>query len=74
MLARKKRPFDEAALPRARQSGRRRASDFRPAHNHDLPQGFFPVGIEHPDQLAEISAELRRLGRETSDAAVEPLV
>src|SRR5215218_6595430 len=30
-------------------------------------QGFFPVGIEHPDQLAEISAELSRLGRETSD-------
>ena len=35
-------------------------------------QGFFPVGIEHPDQLAEISAELSRLGRETSDGAAEP--
>jgi alkanesulfonate monooxygenase SsuD/methylene tetrahydromethanopterin reductase-like flavin-dependent oxidoreductase (luciferase family) len=35
-------------------------------------QGFFPVGIEHPDQLAEISAELSRLGRETRDGAVEP--
>jgi alkanesulfonate monooxygenase SsuD/methylene tetrahydromethanopterin reductase-like flavin-dependent oxidoreductase (luciferase family) len=35
-------------------------------------QGFFPVGIEHPDQLAEISAELTRLGRETSDGAAEP--
>jgi hypothetical protein len=35
-------------------------------------QGFFPVGIEHPDQLAEISAELRRLGRETGDGAAEP--
>ena len=35
-------------------------------------QGFFPVGLEHPDQLAEISAELRRLGRETSDGAAEP--
>src|ERR671914_204960 len=27
-------------------------------------QGFFPVGLEHPDQLAEITAEL---GREPSD-------
>jgi alkanesulfonate monooxygenase SsuD/methylene tetrahydromethanopterin reductase-like flavin-dependent oxidoreductase (luciferase family) len=35
-------------------------------------QGFFPVGLEHPDQLAEISAELTRLGRETSDSAAEP--
>ena len=35
-------------------------------------QGFFPAGIEHPDQLAETSAELRRLGRETSDDAAEP--
>jgi hypothetical protein len=35
-------------------------------------QGFFPVGIEHPDQLAEISAELRRLGRETRHGAGEP--
>ena len=35
-------------------------------------QGFFPVGIEHPDQLAEVSAELRRLGRETGDGAADP--
>jgi alkanesulfonate monooxygenase SsuD/methylene tetrahydromethanopterin reductase-like flavin-dependent oxidoreductase (luciferase family) len=35
-------------------------------------QGFFPVGIEHPDQVAEISAELRRLGRETSAGPAEP--
>jgi Luciferase-like monooxygenase len=35
-------------------------------------QGFFPVGIEHPDQLAEIHAELRRLGRDTSDVVAEP--
>jgi alkanesulfonate monooxygenase SsuD/methylene tetrahydromethanopterin reductase-like flavin-dependent oxidoreductase (luciferase family) len=35
-------------------------------------QGFFPVGLEHPDQLAEVSAELGRLGRETSDGAAEP--
>jgi alkanesulfonate monooxygenase SsuD/methylene tetrahydromethanopterin reductase-like flavin-dependent oxidoreductase (luciferase family) len=27
-------------------------------------QGFFPVGLEHPDQLAEISSELTRLRRE----------
>jgi alkanesulfonate monooxygenase SsuD/methylene tetrahydromethanopterin reductase-like flavin-dependent oxidoreductase (luciferase family) len=24
-------------------------------------QGFFPVGLEHPDQLAEIASELTRL-------------
>jgi alkanesulfonate monooxygenase SsuD/methylene tetrahydromethanopterin reductase-like flavin-dependent oxidoreductase (luciferase family) len=35
-------------------------------------QGFFPLGIEHPDQLAEISAELRRLGRKTRAGAAEP--
>jgi hypothetical protein len=35
-------------------------------------QGFFPVGIQHPDQLAETAAELRRLRRETSDGAAEP--
>ena len=35
-------------------------------------QGFFPVGVEHPEQLAEISAELRRLGRETRDGAAKP--
>jgi alkanesulfonate monooxygenase SsuD/methylene tetrahydromethanopterin reductase-like flavin-dependent oxidoreductase (luciferase family) len=27
-------------------------------------QGFFPVGLEHPDQLAEIAGELTRLRRE----------
>ena len=27
-------------------------------------QGFFPVGLEHPEQLAELSAELERLRRE----------
>lgn len=33
-------------------------------------QGFFPVGVEHPDQLAEIVAGLDRLrGEEGSDAA-----
>lgn len=35
-------------------------------------QGFVPVGIEHPDQLAEISAEPRRLGRKTRGGAAEP--
>jgi alkanesulfonate monooxygenase SsuD/methylene tetrahydromethanopterin reductase-like flavin-dependent oxidoreductase (luciferase family) len=44
----------------------------RPLHRAIRYQGFFPVGIEHPDQLAEISAEIRRLGRETSDGAAAP--
>jgi alkanesulfonate monooxygenase SsuD/methylene tetrahydromethanopterin reductase-like flavin-dependent oxidoreductase (luciferase family) len=44
----------------------------RPLRRAIRYQGFFPVGLEHPDQLAEISAELTRLGRETSDSAAEP--
>jgi alkanesulfonate monooxygenase SsuD/methylene tetrahydromethanopterin reductase-like flavin-dependent oxidoreductase (luciferase family) len=44
----------------------------RPLRRAIRYQGFFPVGIEHPDQLAEISGELRRLGRETRDGAAEP--
>jgi alkanesulfonate monooxygenase SsuD/methylene tetrahydromethanopterin reductase-like flavin-dependent oxidoreductase (luciferase family) len=33
-------------------------------------QGFFPVGLKHPDQLAEIASELTRLRHETRpDAA-----
>jgi alkanesulfonate monooxygenase SsuD/methylene tetrahydromethanopterin reductase-like flavin-dependent oxidoreductase (luciferase family) len=44
----------------------------RPLRRAIRYQGFFPVGIEHPDQLAEISTELRRLGRETTDGAAEP--
>jgi alkanesulfonate monooxygenase SsuD/methylene tetrahydromethanopterin reductase-like flavin-dependent oxidoreductase (luciferase family) len=44
----------------------------RPLRRAIRYQGFFPVGIEHPDQLAEVSAELRRLGRETSDDAGKP--
>jgi len=44
----------------------------RPLRREVRYQGFFPVGIEHPDQLAEVSAELRRLGKETSDGAAEP--
>lgn len=41
-------------------------------------QGYFPVGLEHPDQLAEISSELTRIRREAGqdtgrqfDVAVE---
>jgi alkanesulfonate monooxygenase SsuD/methylene tetrahydromethanopterin reductase-like flavin-dependent oxidoreductase (luciferase family) len=44
----------------------------RPLRRAIRYQGFFPVGLEHPDQLAEISAELRRLGRGTGDGAAEP--
>ena len=44
----------------------------RPLRRAIRYQGFFPVGLEHPDQLAEISADLRRLGRETGDGAAEP--
>jgi alkanesulfonate monooxygenase SsuD/methylene tetrahydromethanopterin reductase-like flavin-dependent oxidoreductase (luciferase family) len=44
----------------------------RPLRRAIRYQGFFPVGLEHPDQLAEVSAELRRLGRETGDGAAEP--
>jgi alkanesulfonate monooxygenase SsuD/methylene tetrahydromethanopterin reductase-like flavin-dependent oxidoreductase (luciferase family) len=32
-------------------------------------QGFFPVGLEHPEQLAEIAAELERLDREARGGA-----
>jgi alkanesulfonate monooxygenase SsuD/methylene tetrahydromethanopterin reductase-like flavin-dependent oxidoreductase (luciferase family) len=44
----------------------------RPLRRAIRYQGFFPVGLEHPDQLAEISAELTRLRRETGDGAAEP--
>jgi alkanesulfonate monooxygenase SsuD/methylene tetrahydromethanopterin reductase-like flavin-dependent oxidoreductase (luciferase family) len=43
----------------------------RPLRRAIRYQGFFPVGLEHPDQLAEVSAELRRLGRETRGGAAE---
>jgi alkanesulfonate monooxygenase SsuD/methylene tetrahydromethanopterin reductase-like flavin-dependent oxidoreductase (luciferase family) len=42
----------------------------RPLRRAIRYQGLFPVGIEHPDQLAEVTTELRRLGREPS--AAEP--
>ena len=44
----------------------------RPLRRAIRYQGFFPVGLEHPDQLAEISTELRRLGRDTRAGAPEP--
>jgi alkanesulfonate monooxygenase SsuD/methylene tetrahydromethanopterin reductase-like flavin-dependent oxidoreductase (luciferase family) len=44
----------------------------RPLRRAARYQGYFPIRLEHPDQLAEISAELRRLGRETREGAGEP--
>jgi alkanesulfonate monooxygenase SsuD/methylene tetrahydromethanopterin reductase-like flavin-dependent oxidoreductase (luciferase family) len=44
----------------------------RPLRRAARYQGYFPIRLENPDQLAEISAELRRLGRETRDGAAEP--
>jgi alkanesulfonate monooxygenase SsuD/methylene tetrahydromethanopterin reductase-like flavin-dependent oxidoreductase (luciferase family) len=41
----------------------------RRAARHD---GFFPVNLEHPDQLAEIVAELTALHREGGRATAEP--
>lgn len=35
-------------------------------------QGFFPVGLEHPDQLAEIARELTRLRQEMGPDAADP--
>jgi alkanesulfonate monooxygenase SsuD/methylene tetrahydromethanopterin reductase-like flavin-dependent oxidoreductase (luciferase family) len=35
-------------------------------------QGFFPVGVDHPDQLAEIVDGLDRLRREEGKDAAEP--
>src|ERR671922_1262045 len=35
-------------------------------------QGFFPAGIEHPDQLAEVATELDRLRRETGTGVSGP--
>jgi alkanesulfonate monooxygenase SsuD/methylene tetrahydromethanopterin reductase-like flavin-dependent oxidoreductase (luciferase family) len=44
----------------------------RPLRRAARYQGYFPIRLEHPDQLAEIAEELRRLGRETRDGAAEP--
>jgi alkanesulfonate monooxygenase SsuD/methylene tetrahydromethanopterin reductase-like flavin-dependent oxidoreductase (luciferase family) len=46
-----------------------KAGPLRRAARHD---GFFPVNLEHPDQLAEIVAELTALRREGGRAAAEP--
>jgi alkanesulfonate monooxygenase SsuD/methylene tetrahydromethanopterin reductase-like flavin-dependent oxidoreductase (luciferase family) len=46
-----------------------KAGPLRRAARHD---GFFPVNLEHPDQLAEIVAELTALRREGGRATAEP--
>jgi alkanesulfonate monooxygenase SsuD/methylene tetrahydromethanopterin reductase-like flavin-dependent oxidoreductase (luciferase family) len=45
------------------------AKPLRRAARH---QGFFPVNLEHPDQLAEIVAELTALRRDAGKAGAEP--
>jgi alkanesulfonate monooxygenase SsuD/methylene tetrahydromethanopterin reductase-like flavin-dependent oxidoreductase (luciferase family) len=37
----------------------------RPLRRAIRYQGFFPVGLEHPEQLAEVATEIDRLRRET---------
>jgi alkanesulfonate monooxygenase SsuD/methylene tetrahydromethanopterin reductase-like flavin-dependent oxidoreductase (luciferase family) len=44
----------------------------RPLRRAARYQGFFPVDLEHPDQLAEMVADLAVLLRETGRAATEP--
>jgi len=44
----------------------------RPLRRAIRYQGFFPVGLEDPDQLAEVVAGLDRLRREEGKAAAEP--
>jgi alkanesulfonate monooxygenase SsuD/methylene tetrahydromethanopterin reductase-like flavin-dependent oxidoreductase (luciferase family) len=44
----------------------------RPLRRAARYQGFIPVNLEHPDQLAEIVAELTALRRQGSKAAAEP--
>src|SRR6266508_3256290 len=41
----------------------------RPLRRAARRQGFFPVNVEHPDQLAEIAAELGSLRKGIEDAA-----
>jgi hypothetical protein len=41
----------------------------RRAARHD---GFFPVNLEHPDQLAEIVTELTALRRDAGKTGAEP--
>src|SRR5437016_4033422 len=44
----------------------------RPLRRAARYQGFFPIGVEHPDQVAEIAAELTRLRREAEKVAAGP--
>jgi alkanesulfonate monooxygenase SsuD/methylene tetrahydromethanopterin reductase-like flavin-dependent oxidoreductase (luciferase family) len=44
----------------------------RPLRRAARYQGFFPAGLEHPDQLAEIVAELTALRRKAGKEAGEP--
>lgn len=46
-----------------------KAGPLRRAARHD---GFFPVNLEHPDQLAEIVADLTALRQEASKDAAKP--
>ena len=44
----------------------------RPLRRAARYQGFFPVNLEHPDQLAEIVADLAALRRESGRDPAEP--
>jgi alkanesulfonate monooxygenase SsuD/methylene tetrahydromethanopterin reductase-like flavin-dependent oxidoreductase (luciferase family) len=44
----------------------------RPLRRAARYQGFFPVDLEQPDQLAEMVADLRALRREAGSAATDP--
>ena len=44
----------------------------RPLRRAARYQGFFPVNLEHPDQLAEIVADLTALREQPGHAAAEP--
>lgn len=44
----------------------------KPLRRASRYQGFFPVGVEHPDQVAEIVDGLDRLRREEGKDAAEP--
>jgi alkanesulfonate monooxygenase SsuD/methylene tetrahydromethanopterin reductase-like flavin-dependent oxidoreductase (luciferase family) len=44
----------------------------RPVRRAARYQGFFPVNLEHPDQLAEIVADLTALREQAGEAAARP--
>jgi Luciferase-like monooxygenase len=44
----------------------------RPMRRAARHQGFFPLGLDHPEQLAEIVAGLAALRREAGRDATEP--